>query len=105
MLKDVKWAADGTYRPGETYSPERFFNEGLKNSRNFDLQLGYFSSATISVLAEGFATFISQGGQMRLIINQIVSKEDKETITKGLLGDVIDCVDLTKFCELKMTFD
>ena len=43
------------------------------------LQLGYFSSATISVLAEGFATFISQGGQMRLIINQIVSKEDKET--------------------------
>lgn len=105
MLKDVKWAADGTYRPGETYSPERFFNDGLKNSRNFDLQLGYFSSATISVLAEGFATFISQGGQMRLIINQIVSKEDKETITKGLLGDVIDCVDLTNFCELKKTFD
>lgn len=105
MLKDVTWAADGTYRPGEEFSPERFFNDGLKNCCNFDLQLGYFSSATISVLAEGFATFISRGGQMRLIINQIVSKEDKETITKGLQGDVIDCVDLTDFDELKKTFD
>ena len=54
MLKDVEWAKDGTYIPGEEFSPERFFNDGLKNSCSFDLQLGYFSSATISVLAEGF---------------------------------------------------
>ena len=83
MLKDVVWASDGTYRPGEKFSPERFFNDGLKNSCSFDLQLGYFSSATISVLAEGFATFISKGGNMRLVINQIVSEEDKEAITEG----------------------
>lgn len=92
MLKDVEWAKDGTYIPGEEFSPERFFNDGLKNSCSFDLQLGYFSSATISVLAEGFATFIANGGVMRLIINQIVSEEDKNAIQKGVLGDVIDCV-------------
>lgn len=46
MLKDVEWAKDGTYIPGEEFSPERFFNDGLKNSCSFDLQLGYFSSAT-----------------------------------------------------------
>lgn len=105
MLKDVEWANDGTYRPRERFSPERFFNDGLKNSCCFDLQLGYFSSATISVLAEGFATFIANGGVMRLAINQIVSEEDKKAITKGMLGEVLDCMDLSDFAELCKTFD
>ena len=105
MLYEVEWADDGTYVPGEDFSPERFFNDGLKNSTEFDLKLGYFSSAAISVLAEGFATFISQGGYMRLIINHIVSKKDKEAINDGVMGNVIDCADLSNFQYLKSTFD
>ena len=105
MLHEVDWAEDGTYRPGDYYSPEKFFNDGLENSTEFDLKLGYFSSATISVLADGFASFISKGGKMRLVINQIVSNEDKDAITKGLHGGVIDCFDLTNFGELKQIFD
>lgn len=105
MLCDVDWADDGTYRPNEEYSPEKFFNDCLDNSNEFDLQLGYFSSAAISVLAEGFASFISQGGKMRLAINQIVSEEDKNAIQKGVYGGVIDCFDLTNFDELRKTFD
>lgn len=94
MLYEVDWAEDGTYRPGEYNSPEKFFNDCLENSKEFDLQLGYFSSATISVLADGFASFISNGGRMRLVINHIVSEEDKEAISKGLHGGIIDCFDL-----------
>ena len=105
MLYEVDWADDGTYRPGEFNSPEKFFNDCLENSKDFDLQLGYFSSATISVLADGFATFISNGGRMRLIINHIVSEEDKEAISKGVHGGVIDCFDLTNFESLRQTFD
>ena len=105
MLYEVDWAEDGTYVPGEEFSPERFFNDGLKNSTEFDLKLGYFSSAAISVLAEGFATFISKGGYMRLIINHIVSKKDKEAITNGVMGNVIDCSDLSNFQYLKTTFN
>lgn len=105
MLYEVEWAEDGTYVPGEEFSPERFFNDGLKNSTEFDLKLGYFSSAAISVLAEGFATFISKGGYMRLIINHIVSKKDKEAINDGVMGNVIDCADLSNFQYLKSTFD
>lgn len=105
MLYEVDWAEDGTYVPGEEYSPERFYDDGLKNSTEFDLKLGYFSSAAISVLAEGFATFISRGGYMRLIINHIVSKKDKEAITNGVLGNVIDCSDLSNFQYLKTTFN
>lgn len=105
MLYEVEWAEDGTYVPGEEFSPERFFNDGLKNSTEFDLKLGYFSSAAISVLSEGFATFISKGGYMRLIINHIVSKKDKEAINDGVMGNVIDCADLSNFQYLKSTFD
>ena len=105
MLYEVDWAEDGTYVPGEYYSPEKFFNDGLKNSTEFDLKLGYFSSAAISVLAEGFATFISKGGYMRLIINHIVSPKDKYAITEGEMGNIIDCVDLSNFQYLKTTFD
>lgn len=105
MLYEVDWAEDGTYRPDEYNSPEKFFNDCLENSKEFDLQLGYFSSATISVLADGFASFISNGGRMRLVINHIVSDEDKNAISKGIHGGVIDCFDLSNFEELKKTFD
>jgi len=105
MLYEVDWAEDGTYRPGEYNSPEKFFNDCLENSKEFDLQLGYFNSATISVLADGFASFISNGGKMRLVINHIVSEEDKEAISKGLHGGVINCFDLTNFEALRQTFD
>lgn len=105
MLYEVDWAEDGTYRPDEYNSPEKFFNDCLENSKEFDLQLGYFSSATISVLADGFASFISNGGKMRLVINHIVSDEDKNAIRKGIHGGVIDCFDLSNFEELKKTFD
>ena len=105
MLYEVDWADDGTYRPGEFNSPEKFFNDCLENSDEFDLQLGYFSSATISVLADGFASFISRGGRMRLVINHIVSEEDKQAISKGIRGGIIDCFDLTNFETLRQTFD
>lgn len=105
MLYEVNWAEDGTYRPGEENSPEKFFNDCLENSKEFDLQLGYFSSAAISVLADGFASFISKGGKMRLVINQIVSEEDKQAITKGVKGGIIECFDLSNFDELRKTFD
>lgn len=105
MLNEVKWAADGTYSPGKKNSPEKLFNDCLNNSCEFDLQLGYFSSATISVLSESFATFISRGGKMRLVINQIVTKKDKDAICDGVEGIVFDCVDLSDFNELRKTFD
>lgn len=105
MLCDVEWAEDGTYAPGEEFSPERFFNDCLMNSSQFDLKLGYFNSAAISILADGFASFIARGGRMRLIINQIVSSKDKQAIRDAEEGNFIDCVDLSNFETLRTTFD
>ena len=63
--------------------PKEFFTEALIESSTFDLGLGFFSSSGIRSLAYGFALFIANGGKMRVIINNILSKEDKEAIENG----------------------
>lgn len=63
--------------------PKEFFTEALIESSTFDLGLGFFSSSGIRSLAYGFALFIANGGKMRVIINHILSKEDKEAIENG----------------------
>ena len=105
MLKDVKWPEDGTYTPQGTHTPVEFFNNALKNSYLFDIELGYFNSAAISVLSTSFATFIRNGGIMRMAINNIVSQKDKEAIEKGEEGNIVLPYDLTDFAKLKDSLD
>lgn len=105
MLKDVQWSEDGTYTPQGAHTPVEFFNNALKNSYLFDIELGYFNSAAISVLANSFATFIRNGGIMRMAINHIVSQKDKEAIEKGEEGNVDLPFDLSDFSKLKESLD
>jgi HKD family nuclease len=53
----------------------------------FDLMLGFFSSSAIRTLSDGFALFLFSGGMMRLIINNIFSSQDKDTIIAGTTAD------------------
>jgi len=101
MLKDVKWAADRTYRPGDEHNPIEFFTEALSNSIEFDLQLGYFNSGAISVLSDGFATFIAKGGHMRMAINHIVSCQDKQAITDSRGNSIFLPFDLSDMKKLR----
>lgn len=63
--------------------PKEFFTEALVESKYFDLGLGFFSSSGIRSLSYGFAIFIANGGRMRVVINDILSPEDKAAIEKG----------------------
>lgn len=105
MLKDVEWSEDGTYAPQGEHTPIEFFNNALKNSYLFDLELGYFNSAAISVLAGSFATFIRNGGIMRMAINHIVSQKDKMAIEAGENGKVDLPFDITNIHELRKSLD
>ena len=105
MLKDVQWSEDGTYAPQGCHKPLEFFNNALKNSCLFDLELGYFNSAAISVLSNSFATFIRNGGVMRMAINHIVSKKDKLAIQEGEDGHVDMPFDITDIEELRKNLD
>jgi superfamily II DNA or RNA helicase len=70
--------------------PIEFFTEMLLEASYFDLGLGYFSSSAIRSLSAGFAVFISSGGRMRVLINDVLSVQDKTAILNGLNNEEID---------------
>lgn len=84
MLKtDIIWPHHRRYKSRTEWEPVGFFSDCLCNATRFDLMLGFFSSSAISILANGFATFLYNGGKMRLIINDILTEDDKNAIAKG----------------------
>ncbi len=80
MLKDCDWSLDRDYKTGSENEPMQFYLDGLANSNEFSLLLGYFSSSAINLLSVGFATFIRKGGKMRMVINHLLSAKDKEAV-------------------------
>lgn len=82
MLKtDVIWPKSFRYQTKSEWEPAAFFSDALCNATSFDLMLGFFSSAAINVLSYGFASFIYNGGKMRMIINDILSSDDVAAIS------------------------
>ncbi len=105
MLKDCEWSIDRDYKTGSENEPMQFYLEGLANSSEFHLLLGYFSSAAINLLSVGFATFISKGGKMRMVINHLLSEKDKEVVEKGLNANTSKVFDLTDIVTLGRILD
>lgn len=101
MLKDLHLSKSFSYSSGDDYDPMKFHLECLMNSNRLDLLLGYFSSSAINLLSIGFASFIHKGGTVRLAINNILSKADKEAIEKGLENDVDNqLIDITNLDQI-----
>ena len=105
MLKgDIIWPQSRRYKSKTPWEPVGFFSECLCNASRFDLMLGFFSSSAISILADGFATFLHNGGRMRLIINDILSDVDKSAIEKGTGNSLIEGIfDLSDIKSLRDT--
>ncbi|MDE0471534.1 MAG: phospholipase D-like domain-containing protein [Ekhidna sp.] len=81
MLRDADFRM--VYSTGEQQEPVSFYIEALMESNHLDLGLGFFSSIGFKALSHGFAYFLSQGGKVRLIINNILTSKDKDAILKG----------------------
>lgn len=106
MLKDCDWSKDRDYKTGSEDDPRQFYLDGLTNSSEFHLLLGYFSSAAINLLALGFATFISQGGKMRMVINHLLSEKDKEALEKAQQSEFpVGLFDLSDIFQLAATLN
>lgn len=84
MLRDCNFKL--SYSTGDELGPKDFFTEALLESKSFDLGLGFFSTSGIRCLAYGFALFIANGGKMRVVINHILSDQDKRAIERGQSG-------------------
>ena len=65
--------------------------------------LGFFSSSAINVLADGFASFLYNGGRMNLIVNDILTEQDKAAIANGKLDTPIPFFDISDIENLKNT--
>lgn len=106
MLKDCDWSLDRDYKTGSENEPLQFYLDGLANSNEFNLLLGYFSSSAINLLSVGFATFISKGGKMKMVINHLLSAKDKEAIWRVEENpNEIRIFDLTDADELQRNLD
>jgi superfamily II DNA or RNA helicase len=109
MLKDCNWSLDRDYKTGSENEPLQFYMEGLANSLEFHLLLGYFSSAAINLLSLGFATFISNGGRMRMVINHLLSDKDKDAILRAETQDssspVFDLTDINSLGDVLNEYD
>ncbi len=109
MLKDIVWSEDRDYKSGSENEPLQFYLDGLANSSEFHLLLGYFSSAAINLLSVGFATFISKGGKMRMVINHLLSEKDKEAILKSespnSLNKIFDLTDIVSLDKILDEYD
>ena len=103
MLKSIAYPSYRRYKSRSEWEPVGFFSECLCNATRFDLMLGFFSSSAFNVLADGFAAFIYNGGNMRLIINDILSEEDKDFISIGKSDVIIPCFNLENIEFLKET--
>ncbi len=106
MLKEVDWSEDRSYRSGSNTEPIQFYLDGLCNSKFFDLLLGYFSSAAINVLSLGFASFLYSGGTIRLVVNNVLSQDDRDAIKAAKDGNFSSTIlDLNDIKQLKRNLD
>ncbi|MDR0681154.1 MAG: DEAD/DEAH box helicase family protein [Dysgonamonadaceae bacterium] len=102
MLKsDIQWSPHRQYKSKTEWEPIGFFSDCLCNSIRFDLMLGFFSSSAIRTLSDGFALFLFNGGTMRLIINNILSAQDKDIIIAGSKDNSTVPFDLTNIEKLR----
>lgn len=103
MLKEVSFPPHRRFKSRTEWEPIGFFSDCLCNSTQFDLMLGFFSSSAINVLADGFASFLYNGGRMRLIVNDILTEQDKNAIANGELDTPIPFFDIADIENLKNT--
>ena len=98
MLTNCDWPYSRSYRTGSENEPLEFYLTAFSNAKSLDLLLGYFSFSAINVLSVGFANFLANGGKMRVVANNILSKTDKDTILMsqrmGHFNGIIDLEDI-----------
>lgn len=104
MLRtNVLWPESRRFKSRTEWEPIGFFSEALCNTTQFDIKLGFFSSSAINILSDGFATFLYNGGRMRMIINDILSNEDQLAIINGKTNVLVPYFDLQNLQKIKQT--
>jgi superfamily II DNA or RNA helicase len=85
-LRDRQW--DGYY-PGHRDHLQDVFIPALENSVQYDRITGDFSSAVLSIFADGLETFVDNDGLMRIMTGVELFEEDVNAIKRGQADEVL----------------
>ena len=74
------FAYDREYESGGDHIPLEFYLKTFPISKTIDVFLGFYSSAVFKTLSHVMASFIYNGGSMRIITNEYLSEKDKKNL-------------------------
>lgn len=72
-----------SYRSSSDIIHEDFYKKCLMESTRYDRAVGYFTSGSLSLLAEGLEEFLFRDGTIRIVANPHLTKSDREAIQLG----------------------
>ncbi|EAT08809.1 putative DNA repair helicase [Sphingomonas sp. SKA58] len=81
MLRDI--AAKGVYKSDQDNILEDFYFPALSIASSYDRAVGFFSGSTLSYAAQALSTFITNGGNIRLILGAFADARDIEAVKRG----------------------
>lgn len=81
MLRNVP--VKGVYKSDRDNILEDFYFPTLSVATSYDRAVGFFSGSTITYAAQALSTFISNGGNMRLILGAFADQRDIEAVRCG----------------------
>ncbi len=73
----------GEYRSKIDNVATDFYYPILKEAKTYDRAVGFFSSTSLMVIAQGLLPFINNGGMIRIIASPRLSDEDVKAIKEG----------------------
>lgn len=85
-LRDRQWEG---YYPGHRDHLQAVFIPALEKSVQYDRITGDFSSAVLSIFAEGLEAFVSNDGVIRVMTGIELFEEDVNAIERGQADDVL----------------
>ena len=63
--------------------PKEFYEPALKNAVLYQRAVGFFSSSSLSAIADGIEGLILNGGRIQLVASPKLSEEDIQAIKEG----------------------
>lgn len=80
-LRDV--GIMGEYSSGRDSILRDFYVPCLREAVAYDRAVGYFTSASLRLAADGIGAFLARGGSIRLVASPVLSEQDADAIIKG----------------------
>lgn len=81
MLRDI--GAKGVYKSDQDNILEDFYFPALSVAASYDRAVGFFSGSTLSYAAQALSTFITNGGNIRLILGAFADARDIDAVKRG----------------------